>query len=173
MSLAASVALLVGRLPAGAQQPGEMMGTNHDSATMAQMGAIHELIMNHDKITRTVKNLPNGIRTTTTSNDPQLARRIKEHAITMHGRVVAGDDPGLPVESEALHAIFRDNAKIRTVVDTNVKGVVVVQTSRDSATVVALQTHAAEVTDLVQRGMTAMHEAMMKNGGMEHSKMPR
>jgi hypothetical protein len=40
--------------------------------------------------------------------------------------------------------------------------------------VAALQQHAAEVTDLVKRGMTAMHEAMMKNGpGMMHRMRPR
>ncbi len=38
-----------------------MMG--HDAATMAQMGDIHELFVNHDRITRTVTNLPDGIRT--------------------------------------------------------------------------------------------------------------
>lgn len=41
----------------------------------------------------------------------------------------------------------------------------VVQTSRDSVTVAALQQHASEVTELVRDGMAAMHQAMMKNGG--------
>ena len=46
------------------------------------------------------------------------------------------------------------------------KGIVVVQTSTDATAVKALQDHAAEVTDLAQRGMVAAHEAMMRNGGM-------
>ncbi len=37
----------------------------HDSATMAQLGVIHDLFINHDSITRTVTNLPDGIRTVT------------------------------------------------------------------------------------------------------------
>jgi hypothetical protein len=42
----------------------------------------------------------------------------------------------------------------------------VVQTSGDPETALALQTHAAEVSDLVKRGMIAAHEGMMKRGGM-------
>ena len=40
-----------------------MMGMRHDSAKMAQMRVIHELVVNHDRIERTVTDLPNGIRT--------------------------------------------------------------------------------------------------------------
>jgi TusA-related sulfurtransferase len=145
---------------------GSMMGMGHDSATMAQMAVFHELILNHDRITRTVTNLPDGIRTVTESDDPQVAQRIKEHVASMSQRVVAADDPGLPIESPALHAIFRNKDKIRTHTDTTAKGIVVVQTSSDPVTAAALQQHASEVTDLVRGGMVAMHDAMMKNGGM-------
>ena len=44
---------------------------------MAQMGDIHELFINHDRITRTVTNLPNGIRTITESTDPRVANSSK------------------------------------------------------------------------------------------------
>jgi hypothetical protein len=154
---------------AGAQGHGRMgmgmgmMGMGHDSATMAQMRVIHELVVNHTRIDRTVTNLPNGIRTVTTSTDPALARLIKDHVLTMDQRVTRGEDPGLPMESDALRAIFRGNDKVRTVTDTIANGIVVVQTSSDSSIVAALQQHAAEVTDLVRRGMPAMREAMMKN----------
>ena len=157
---------------AGAQGGGRMgmgiMGMRHDSATMAQMRVIHELVVNHDRIERTVTDLPNGIRTVTTSTDPVLARLIKDHVLTMDQRVSRGDDPGLPMESDALRAIFRGKDKIHTVTDTTATGIIVVQTSSDSSIVAALQQHAAEVTDLVRRGMPAMHEAMMTNrrGGM-------
>jgi hypothetical protein len=142
---------------------GGMMGMAHDSATMAQMRVIHELVVNNERIKRTVTNLPNGVRTVTTSDDPRLAALIKDHVLTMDQRVSTGDDPRLPMESPALHAIFRGKDGIHTRSDTIATGVIVVQTSSDSALVAALQQHAAEVTDLVQRGMTAMHEAMMKN----------
>jgi hypothetical protein len=143
-----------------------MMGMRHDATTMTQMGVIHQLFAAHDRITRTVTNLPDGIRTVTESDDPQIAQLIKEHVGGMMARVGKGDDPGLPIESPALHAIFRDKDKIHTSVETTAKGIVAVQTSTDAKTVAALQQHASEVSDFVRVGMAARHTAMMKNGGM-------
>ena len=42
-----------------------MMGMGHDSATTALVRSSHRLVMNHDRIRRTVTNLPNGVRTVT------------------------------------------------------------------------------------------------------------
>ena len=154
-----------------------MMGMAHDEATMSQLQVIHTMLVNHDRITRTVTNLHNGIRTVTESDDPALAGQIKTHVADMGKRVGAGDDPGLPIESEALHSIFRNKDKIHTTYETTAKGIVVVQTSDDAQTVAALQAHAAEVTDLVHGGMAALQTAMMKNhggmmgGGMMHGPM--
>ena len=152
--------------PRMGMMPG-MMGMAHDAATMSQLQVIHTLLGNHDRITRKVTNLPNGIRTVTESDDPALAAQIKTHVAEMGRRVAAGDDPGLPIESDALHSIFRDKDKVRTSYETTDKGVAVVQTSDDAKTVAALQAHAAEVSELVRGGMAALHTAMMKrNGGM-------
>jgi hypothetical protein len=140
-----------------------MMGGN---ATMDERGDIHDLFSNHDRIKRTVTNLPDGIRTVTESDDPQVAETIKKHVAEMGKRVEQGRDPGLPIETPALHAIFRDKDKIKSTYEVTEKGIVVVQTSTDANAVKALQQHAAEVSDLAQRGMVAAHEAMMKNGGM-------
>ena len=142
-----------------------MMGMNHGSATESEHSDIRDLFFNHDRIKRTVTNLPDGIRTVTESDDPELAETIKKHVAEMGKRVEEGRDPGLPIESPALRQIFRDKDKIKSTYEVTEKGVIVVQTSTDAATVKALQVHAAEVTDFAQRGMVAMHEAMMKNGG--------
>jgi hypothetical protein len=141
---------------------GRMMG--HDSSMMAEMRTIHELMVNHRSINRTVTNLTDGIRTVTESDDPEVAKIIQEHVLSMEQRVRAGNDPGLPMESPALHTIFRNADKVQTSIQTTAKGVVVVQTSTDPETVAALQKHASEVSDLVNDGMAAMHAAMMKNG---------
>ncbi|HET7850968.1 MAG TPA: hypothetical protein VFL51_18120 [Pseudolabrys sp.] len=149
-----------------------MMGTHgmsmaHDDATNAQLAHIHELFINHDKIKRTVENLPDGIRTMTESDDPHIAQLIKDHVASMGKRVETGNDPGLPIESDALHSIFKDCGKIATKVETADKGVIVVQTSADKDTVASLQQHASEVSDFVTQGMQAMRNAMMKKmGGM-------
>jgi hypothetical protein len=144
------------------------MGMQHDSATAAQMDVIHELMMSHDRITRSVTNLPNGIRTVTESDDPRLATLIRKHTLDMLARVEAGSDPGLPMESPALRTLFRNRALIRTRADNTTAGIVVEQSSTDSLTVVALQQHAAEVNDLVQEGMAAMHRSMMSRMHRPH-----
>jgi hypothetical protein len=139
-----------------------MMGRSHDAATMAQMGDIHQLFINHDRITRTVTNLPNGIRTVTESADPRIAQLLKDHVTSMGQRVETGNDPGLPIESQALRAIYRNYEKIHTTFEPTATGMVVIQTSTDQETVAALQQHASEVTDFVKDGTAAMHRAMMK-----------
>ena len=172
---------------AGQGPPGGMMGmgmgrgmhVRHDSATRAQMQVIHELVMSHEKITRTVTNLPNGIRTVTESDDPRIADLIREHVLAMDERVKAGSDPGMPMESPALKALFQVRDRIHTAIEVSSKGIVMKQTSTDPATVALLQQHAAEVSDLAARGHEAMHEAMLKHGGgmmgrgMHHMGPPR
>jgi hypothetical protein len=143
-----------------------MRGRSHDAGTMAEMGDIHELFVNHERITRTVTNLPNGIRTVTESADPRIAQILRDHVTSSRTRVETGNDPGLPIESEALRSIYRNYDKIHTTLEPTATGIVVVQTSTDPETVAALQQHASEVTDFVKDGMAAMHAAMMKNGGM-------
>jgi hypothetical protein len=143
-----------------------MMGRGSDAATMAQMGDIHELFMSHDRITRTVTNLPDGIRTVTESKDPRVAQVLIAHVVSMNQRVEQGDDPGLPIESPALRAIFKNHDKIHTTVEATATCIIVMQTSTDLETVALLQQHASEVSDFVKDGMAAMHRAMMKNGGM-------
>ncbi len=145
---------------------GGMMAMMGGNATTAERSDIHGLLFNHASIKRSVTNLPDGIRTVTESDDPQIAAPIKKHVADMGKRVDEGRDPGLPIESPALHSIFQDKDRIKTTYETTDKGIVVTQTSADAGAVKALQDHAAEVTDLAQRGMIAAQEAMMKNGGM-------
>jgi len=142
-----------------------MMGTAGDSTMVEQLRVIHTLFINHDQIKRTVTNLADGIRTVTESDDPQIAALLKTHVAEMIKRVGLGDDPGLPIESNALHAIFRDKDKIRTSTEISANGAVVIQTSDDPKVVAELQEHAAQVTDFVQAGMAALHTAMMRNFG--------
>ena len=109
-----------------------MMGMMGGNATMGERRDIHELFSNHDHIKRTVTNLPDGIRTVTESDDPQVAATIKKHVAEMGKRVEEGRDPGLPIESPALHAIFRNKDKIKNAYEVTEKGIVVVQTSTDA-----------------------------------------
>ena len=151
---------------------GGMMGMMAGgSATPDEMGELHAMFVNHDRIRRSVTNLPNGIRTLTESDDPELAKVLISHVAGMIKRVDEGRDPQLPMQSPALGPIFRHRDKIKTDLDVTDKGITVTQTSDDPAVVEALQRHAADVSDLVERGMVAAHETMMRNAAS--GAMPR
>jgi hypothetical protein len=164
---------------AGAARQSPPAHGQHDgqASMMSQMVEIHDLFSNHDKMTRTVMNLPNGVRTVTEStvtesSDPRVAQLLKDHVASSRQRVESGVEPGLPIESDALRAIYANYKKIQTTVETTATGVIVVQTSDDPATVTALQQHASEVTTFVDEGMEAMHKAMMKKHGMPGGMRP-
>jgi hypothetical protein len=156
--------------PAAGNGPGaRSMGMDQDTTTMAELAVTHDLFVNNDKITRTVTNLPDGISTLTESSDPRIAGMIKSHVADMGKRVAANDNPGLPIESDALRSIYSNYDKIQTRIEVTANGVAVVQTSTDRETVAALQQHASEVTGFVKDGMAAMQTAMMKTmSGMMH-----
>lgn len=86
---------------------------------------------------------------------------ITSHVVGMINRVEEGRDPKIFIQSPTLDIIFERADSIKTEVDTTEEGVVVVQTSTDKEVVEALHKHADEVTDMVDRGMEAVHESMM------------
>jgi hypothetical protein len=165
-----SVTLVVGASPAWSQGRG-MMGRGMmagDSTTAAIMPVVHQLLMNHEKLRRTVELLPNGIRTVTESDDPAMAQLIKTHVVGTGALVAKGEDPDLPMSSPALRSLLRNGQRVTRHTEETARGVIVTETSSDSATVAWLQQHAAEVSELVKRGREAAHEAMMRNRGMRH-----
>lgn len=148
----------------GAAGHGPMAGmvemlTKQDAGSSADMGLVHDLVMNHAKVRRTVTNLPNGIRTVTESDDPQVAQAIKAHVASMSQRLKDGRE--FNIFSATLPVLFENRDKIHSVVEVTAKGSVVTRTSTDPKVVAALQGHAAEVTELVQEGMVAMRRGMM------------
>jgi hypothetical protein len=117
---------------------------------------LRHLFGRHQDITRRVENLPNGIRTITETDNPRLLPDLISHTVGMIARLEAGDDPRVPVQSPTLDILFRNAASISTEIEIIDTGIIVIQTSDDPEVVAALQTHASEVTDLVERGMAAV-----------------
>jgi hypothetical protein len=136
---------------------GAMAGGMHDDAFRADMGLVHEMLGGHESIQRKVTNLPNGIRTVTESDDPQVAATIKAHVASMEKRLEEGREFNL--FSPTIPVLFENKDKIRTAVEQTAKGVVFTQTSDDAKVVAALQAHAVEVSELVRDGMAAMMRA--------------
>ena len=150
-------------MPMGGPMGGPMAGLmpNADAAFPADMRLVHDMLQSHDKIKRTVRNLPDGIRTVTESDDPEVAQTIKAHVASMAKRLSEGRlfnlfSPTLPV-------LFENKDEIKTVVETTEKGSVVTQTSSDPKVVAALQAHALEVDELARDGMAAMMRNMRAN----------
>ena len=132
-----------------------------DEAFGADMQLVHEMLQGHEKIKRTVTNLPDGIRTVTESDDPQVAQSIKAHVASMEKRL--NDGKIFNLFSPTLPVLFENKDKIKTVIETTEKGSIVTQTSSDAKVVVALQAHAMEVSELARDGMAAMMRNMRAN----------
>jgi hypothetical protein len=147
----------------GAGGHGPMAGpvgmlTRQDPASAADMGVAMNLVHDNAKIRRTVTNLPDGIRTVTESDDPQVAQAIKTHVASMSQRLKDGRE--FNIFSPTLPVLFENRDKIQSVVEVTEKGSIVTRTSTDAKVVAALQGHAAEVTELVQEGPVAMMRGM-------------
>lgn len=171
LGLGAAVAVLAhpGGMGPGMMGPGmggPMMGRmQHGDASFADdMRLVHAMLFDHEKISRTVAKLPDGIRTVTESDDPGVARAIKAHVASMEKRL--SDGKIFNLFSPTLPVLFENKDKIKTVVETTDGGSIVTQTSGDAKVVAALQAHAVEVSELARDGMAAM----MRN--MRASMMP-
>jgi len=139
--------------------PGPTSGMQHgDEAFAADMQLVHEMLQNNTKIKRTITNLPDGIRTVTESDDPQVAQYIKAHVASVQKRL--GEGRVFNLFSPTLPLLFERKDKINTSVETTEKGVIVTQTSSDTEVVAALQAHALEVSELARDGMAAMMRNM-------------
>lgn len=142
-----------------------MPGLRGLDATPEESAELAVMFNNFQLIDRTVENLPNGIRTITNSSDEEVMANLVSHVTGMINRVEEGRDPQIFIQSPTLDVFFLKGDRIETEIDITDEGIVVVQTSDDPELVEALQVHAAEVTDLANRGMEAVHDAMMRRGG--------
>jgi len=149
---------------------GPMAGRmQHGDASFADdMRLVHAMFFDHEKIKRSVTNLPDGIRTVTESEDPQVARAIKAHVASMEKRL--SDGKIFNLFSPTLPVLFENKDKIKTVVETTDRGSIVTQTSGDAQVVAALQAHADEVSELARDGMAAMMRSA--RAGMEARRTP-
>ncbi|MDX2043019.1 MAG: hypothetical protein SF097_17505 [Acidobacteriota bacterium] len=135
-----------------AQGQGRGMGGNQPQ----DMKTIHALFDDHKKITRTVKNISNGVETVTESDDPKVKALIIEHSWAMKARL----EKKQPIRQwDPLFAeLFKHSDKIKMELTNTAKGVKVTETSTDSYVVKLIQTHAAGVSEFVKEGASIMHK---------------
>jgi hypothetical protein len=137
---------------------GGMMG-----ATPADMRLYMDMFNRHIEITRTVEEIPGGVRTTTQSNAPELAAKLHAHVSSMYSHV----DQGLEVMcmSQSLPTLFRNAGGYRRQLTLTPTGAIAEETSDDPALTDAIRAHAREVTGFVRDGMPAMMHGMMGGSG--------
>ncbi len=134
--------------------PGWMMSGNGmiDQQMMADMPAIHDLLLRHHAIRRQVDDIDGGIRARTTSDDPSAAQLIQTHVQQMKGRI----ETGRPIRQmdPLFREIFEHHGAITMTVSNIPGGVEVTETSPDPQVALLIRQHAHHaVSEFVAQGM--------------------
>lgn len=126
---------------------GGMMG-----GSMKDMSAIHGLLSNHRKIQRSVEDIPNGVQTVTTSQDPQVTALIREHVWQMKERM----EKGRPIRQmdPLFRELFKNHQHIHIAIENVEGGVRVAETSDTPRVTPLIRQHAwRAVSEFVAEGM--------------------
>jgi hypothetical protein len=126
-----------------------MMGGNDPD-----MRTVMTLFANHGAIRRRVEQLPNGIRTTTESDDLRVVALLQSHVASMYKRVE--EHRPFSMMSRTLPILFRNANRYHRDAHYIPKGVVVIETSEDPTMVEVIRAHGREVDGFVRDGMSAM-----------------
>lgn len=125
-------------------------GPNQDERHAADHEVFQFLLTHHDKITRKVTELPNGVETLTESQDAEVAAKIKEHVKWMEYRV-ENTNP-IRMRDPLFAEIFKHTEKIKMVHENTQQGVRVTETSDDPYVAKLIKAHAKVVSGFVDRG---------------------
>lgn len=101
----------------GRGQGAEQLDDRHD----ADRDVFQFLLSNHDKIKRTVKELPNGVETLTESDTPEIAAKIKEHVEWMADRIKTASP--IRMRDPLFAEIFKHTEKLKMKHEDTDKGV--------------------------------------------------
>lgn len=140
--------------PAGRQGPGgggAMRG--EPGMSVEEHGPIFDLLSGHDTIIRVVKEIPGGVRTTTTTKKPELVGTLRTHVRQMARRL----ESGRPVRiwDPVFRQIFAHADEIVLTFKEIDGGIEVTETSKNPAVVPIIRAHAAKLNTFVAKG----HEA--------------
>lgn len=140
----------------GSMGQGGMMG----GAKMGGMGKVMPdamaLLRAYNDLKRTFEEIPNGIRSTTTTTEPAVLDLLRRHPREMYAFYHAGGvvRPRDPMFGELARVSDKITMEFRDIEN----GIEVTATSDDADVVKLIRAHAAKVSDFVKRGMPAWHE---------------
>lgn len=141
-----------GRGFGGGRGPGAGQAAPHgqDDRHAADRDVFQFLLKNHDKIKRTVRELPSGVETLTESDTPEIAAKIKEHVQWMEKRIEKSQP--IRLRDPLFAELFKHTDKITMIHQDTPKGVRVREISSDPYVVKLIQAHAKAVSGFVERG---------------------
>ena len=140
-----------------------MPGLQGKDTTEAEVNDLKNIFKNHKKIKREVVNIENGIKTITESKDEKVRQSIIDHVTMMVTRMQEGKNPEVMIQSPTLTKLFDYYQEIDTEIELSDDGIALIQTSKNPKVVELLQKHASEINDMVDRGMQAVHERMLRS----------
>lgn len=135
-------------------------GHGSDAQHLADQALFGKLMAFHDQLERTTEVIPNGIRSRTTSANPDLAKTLQDHVVSMEkrfagGRAIRSWDPLFAALFEYKDQIDMQYYNIKN-------GVEAVLTSDDPKVVELIQCHDQTLHNFVERGGEAGREQSPK-----------
>ena len=139
--------------------PDWMMSQGGMDASMREdMRVIHRLLRAHQAVEREVEDVRGGVRTTTISDDADVAALIRTHVAQMKARVESGET--IRGMDPLFREIFEHHRKIEMEIEDISGGVRVRETSRHPQVVLLIRQHARRAVSEFVRG--GMRRAMQK-----------
>ena len=136
--------------------PGMMNGSGMAAMRQDAMG-LHALLDKRDEIERQVRDLPNGVETVTESDDPAVAKQIREHVAAMYKRLEKNDPLPMMTHDPLFVEVFKHAKQIRLKLEETPKGLKVIETSDDAYVAKLIQAHARLVDAFIANGMDEVH----------------
>jgi protein tyrosine phosphatase (PTP) superfamily phosphohydrolase (DUF442 family) len=114
------------------------------------MNVWHSLLEENAKLHRVVTHLDNGIEATTESDDPAVVAKLVDHATAMQRRIEKGSR--VRVWDPVFRELFENHQNVKLEVTVLEKGVRIVETTSDPATLDLMRAHAMGVSEFVREG---------------------
>jgi hypothetical protein len=136
---------------------GRGRGMRGGMGNMGVMRNAHTLVFNNGSLKREITDIPGGVRTVTTTTDPDLLETLRKHPREMDAHLSAGGHVRMWDPLFAELAKYHDKIKMEFKNLDN--GIQVTSTSEDPEVVKLIRAHARKVSEFVARGRAAMHES--------------
>lgn len=129
-------------------------GLRHDMREVRPV--IHDLLLKHTQIKRRVEEIPQGIRSETTSEDAQVTEQIRKHVRQMQSRIEQGQP--LRMWDPLFREIFRHAGKIQMKVEEIPGGIRITENSADPQVQKLIRSHAQAIGGFVESGFESAME---------------